>query len=117
MNGASGTTFGGKLAAVNALAVALPIAAEQGRVAGIFRRDSALRIWTNPYPIAFGDIAADSLGHVWDAEPGAAGLGAFKTALQLMGIIESNTMSVPMPSLNETETTAIKVILERNGLL
>lgn len=48
---------------------------------------------------------------------GAAGLGAFKTALQLMGIIESNTMSVPMPSLNETETTAIKVILERNGLL
>ena len=56
--------------------VALPISAEQGRVAGIFRRDSALRIWTNPYPIAFGDIAADSLGHVWDAEPGAAGLGA-----------------------------------------
>ncbi|MGG6381612.1 dihydrodipicolinate synthase family protein [Paenarthrobacter sp. NEAU-H11] len=48
---------------------------------------------------------------------GAAGLGAFKTALQLMGIIESNTMSVPMLSLNETETTAIKVILERNGLL
>lgn len=48
---------------------------------------------------------------------GAAGLGAFKTALQIMGIIESNTMSLPMPSLNETETTAIKVILERNGLL
>ncbi|MDJ0353989.1 dihydrodipicolinate synthase family protein [Pseudarthrobacter sp. PH31-O2] len=48
---------------------------------------------------------------------GAAGLGAFKTALQLMGVIESNTMSTPMPSLNEDETTAIKVILERNGLL
>ena len=48
---------------------------------------------------------------------GAAGLGAFKTALQLMGIIESNTMSAPMPSLNEDETTAIKVILERNGLI
>lgn len=48
---------------------------------------------------------------------GAAGLGAFKTALQLMGIIESNTMSSPMPSLNEGETTAIKVILERNGLI
>ncbi len=55
---------------------ALPISAGQGRVAGIFHRDSALRIWTNPYPIAFGDIEADSLGHVWDAEPGAAGLGA-----------------------------------------
>jgi 4-hydroxy-tetrahydrodipicolinate synthase len=48
---------------------------------------------------------------------GAAGLGAFKTALQLMGIIESNTMSAPMPSLNEDETTAIKVILERNNLI
>jgi 4-hydroxy-tetrahydrodipicolinate synthase len=48
---------------------------------------------------------------------GAAGLGAFKTALQLMGIIESNTMSTPMPPLNEDETTAIKVILERNGLV
>ncbi|MET3809213.1 dihydrodipicolinate synthase family protein [Arthrobacter sp. UYEF3] len=48
---------------------------------------------------------------------GAAGLGAFKTALQLMGVIESNTMSTPMPALNEDETTAIKVILERNGLV
>jgi 4-hydroxy-tetrahydrodipicolinate synthase len=48
---------------------------------------------------------------------GAAGLGAFKTALQVMGIIESNTMSVPMLSLNEDETKAIKVILERNGLV
>lgn len=48
---------------------------------------------------------------------GAAGLGAFKTALQIMGIIESNTMSAPMPALNEEETTAIKVILERNNLI
>ncbi|CAM3232557.1 4-hydroxy-tetrahydrodipicolinate synthase [Arthrobacter ulcerisalmonis] len=48
---------------------------------------------------------------------GAAGLGAFKTALQVMGVIESNTMSVPMPALNDSETAAIKVILERNGLV
>jgi 4-hydroxy-tetrahydrodipicolinate synthase len=48
---------------------------------------------------------------------GAAGLGAFKTALQIMGVIESNTMSTPMPALNEEETTAIKVILERNNLV
>lgn len=48
---------------------------------------------------------------------GAAGLGAFKTALQIMGVIESNTMSAPMQALNEEETTAIKVILERNGLV
>ena len=48
---------------------------------------------------------------------GAAGLGAFKTALQIMGVIETNTMSAPMQALNEEETTAIKVILERNGLV
>ena len=48
---------------------------------------------------------------------GAAGLGAFKTALQVMGIIESNTMSVPMLSLNDDETSAIRGILERNGLV
>ena len=48
---------------------------------------------------------------------GAAGLGAFKTALQVMGIIESNTMSVPMLSLNDDETKAIQTILERNGLV
>ncbi len=34
-----------------------------------------------------------------------------------MGVIESNTMSAPMLSLNEDEATAIKVILERNGLV
>ena len=48
---------------------------------------------------------------------GAAGLGAFKTALQLMGVIESNTMSAPMLSLNDDEAKAIKIILERNGLV
>lgn len=48
---------------------------------------------------------------------GAAGLGAFKTALQLMGVIESNTMSAPMPALNGEETAAIKAILDRAGLL
>ncbi|MET3143115.1 UNVERIFIED_ORG: 4-hydroxy-tetrahydrodipicolinate synthase [Arthrobacter sp. UYEF2] len=47
----------------------------------------------------------------------AAGLGAFKTALQLMGIITTNVMSAPMLSLDEAETKAIRVILERNGLV
>lgn len=49
--------------------------------------------------------------------PGAAGLGAFKTALMLMGVIDSNVMSAPMVALNESETAAIRAILERNGLL
>ncbi|MEO5778521.1 MULTISPECIES: dihydrodipicolinate synthase family protein [Arthrobacter] len=47
----------------------------------------------------------------------AAGLGAFKTALQLMGIIKTNVMSAPMLSLDEDETAAVKVILARNGLI
>jgi 4-hydroxy-tetrahydrodipicolinate synthase len=47
----------------------------------------------------------------------AAGLGAFKTALQLMGIIKTNVMSAPMLSLDEDETKAIRGILERNGLI
>jgi 4-hydroxy-tetrahydrodipicolinate synthase len=34
-----------------------------------------------------------------------------------MGIIESNTMSSPMLSLNAEETSAIRTILERNGLV
>ncbi|MGO4189481.1 dihydrodipicolinate synthase family protein [Pseudarthrobacter sp. TAF60_1] len=47
----------------------------------------------------------------------AAGLGAFKTALQLMGVIKTNVMSAPMLALDEDETKAIRVILERNGLV
>lgn len=49
--------------------------------------------------------------------PGAGGLGAFKTALMLMGVIDTNVMSAPMLALDSSETEAIRVILERNGLL
>ncbi len=68
------------------------------------------------------DRLADVFNIVYAPKPGrlsgnAAGLGAFKTALQLMGVIRSNAMSAPMLALDEEETTAIKVILERNGLL
>ncbi|GAB2742433.1 dihydrodipicolinate synthase family protein [Sinomonas soli] len=77
-----------------------------------------------------GDWAAaaaeqDRLARVFDivyapggrVSGGAAGLGAFKTALQLMGVIESNTMSTPMPPLNEAEADAIRSILVETGLL
>ena len=49
--------------------------------------------------------------------PGAAGLGAFKTALQLLGVIDSNRMSEPMVSLDARETDAIRAILVEAGLL
>lgn len=65
---------------------------------------------------------ADLFNIVYTPKPGrvsagAAGLGAFKTALMLLGIIDSNVMSVPMLALDDDETDRIKEILVRNGLL
>lgn len=48
---------------------------------------------------------------------GAAGLGAFKTALQVMGVLDSNTMSQPMEPLGDTETQRIRSIVESVGLI
>ncbi|WP_421084387.1 dihydrodipicolinate synthase family protein [Rothia nasimurium] len=48
---------------------------------------------------------------------GAAGLGAFKTALQVMGILESNTMSQPMETLGEAEADRIRSILADVNLI
>ncbi|MBF0808557.1 dihydrodipicolinate synthase family protein [Rothia nasimurium] len=48
---------------------------------------------------------------------GAAGLGAFKTALQVMGVLDSNTMSQPMETLGDTETQRIRAIVESIGLI
>ncbi|PRB72532.1 dihydrodipicolinate synthase family protein [Arthrobacter sp. MYb213] len=47
---------------------------------------------------------------------GAAGLGAFKTALVELGVISSNAMSIPMEALNDSESAAIRAILENAGL-
>ncbi|MGJ3402952.1 dihydrodipicolinate synthase family protein [Glutamicibacter sp. Je.9.36] len=49
--------------------------------------------------------------------PGAAGLGAFKTALVELGIIATNAMSAPMASLDASEAAAIRGILAETGLL
>lgn len=49
--------------------------------------------------------------------PGAAGLGAFKTALQLMGIIGSNRMAEPMEALDEAETRRVREVISAEGLL
>lgn len=48
---------------------------------------------------------------------GAAGLGAFKTALVELGVIKHNRMSSPMGSLNAEESAAIRGILAQEGLL
>ncbi|MEV5680526.1 MULTISPECIES: dihydrodipicolinate synthase family protein [unclassified Streptomyces] len=46
----------------------------------------------------------------------AAGLGAFKTALMLLGVITTNVMSPPMRSLDAEETATIAACLKRAGL-
>ncbi|UUZ61607.1 dihydrodipicolinate synthase family protein [Nocardioides sp. B-3] len=45
------------------------------------------------------------------------GVGAFKTALMLLGVIDSNAVSLPMRPLNADETARIRVELELAGLL
>ncbi len=62
----------------------------------------------------FSIVEAPTPGRV---SAGAAGLGAFKTALALRGVITVNTMCAPMLSLDESETATIKVVLEQAGLL
>lgn len=47
----------------------------------------------------------------------AAGLGAFKTALVHVGVIESNRMSEPVPALDERTASLINAIVDRSGLL
>lgn len=47
---------------------------------------------------------------------GAAGVGAFKTALMLRGVIAGNTVSRPMRALGETHTAAIAKALAAAGL-
>lgn len=46
----------------------------------------------------------------------AAGLGAFKTALMLRGVIATNVMSPPMRPLDEAETAVVAACLDRAGL-
>lgn len=45
------------------------------------------------------------------------GVGAFKTALALLGIIESNAVSLPMRSLDDDETARVRGHLELAGLV
>ncbi|GAA1853631.1 dihydrodipicolinate synthase family protein [Brevibacterium marinum] len=48
---------------------------------------------------------------------GATGLGGFKTALQLMGVIGSNRMAEPMLALDAAETSRVRKTISAEGLL
>jgi len=49
--------------------------------------------------------------------PSSSGLGGFKTALMLRGVISSNAMGLPQIPLDADETAAVRAVLEREGLL
>ena len=55
------------------------------------------------------------------AKPGkgrnASGLGGFKTALMLRGIISTNAMAVPQVALDNEEIAAVREVLAATGLL
>lgn len=51
------------------------------------------------------------------ASASAAGIGAFKTALALRGVIATNTVSRPMRPLDAVETAEVADVLKRAGLL
>ncbi len=57
---------------------------------------------------------------VWISLPrtsaGSAGVGAFKTAMQILGVISSNTMARPQRTLNAEEAAKIKLILKATNL-
>jgi len=47
----------------------------------------------------------------------AAGVGAFKTSMQLLGTIESNTMSIPTPTLEGENVERVAAVLRSIGML
>jgi 4-hydroxy-tetrahydrodipicolinate synthase len=48
---------------------------------------------------------------------GSAGVGAFKTAMHRLGIIDTNVMARPQRALNDEEAAKIAIILGETGLL
>ena len=63
----------------------------------------------------------NEISHIFDVTKGlvgyAGGVGAFKTALWLMGIFDSNTMPRPVKAMEGENVEAISKVLEDNGLL
>ena len=62
---------------------------------------------------ALMEIAFAPVGQVGPA----AGVGSFKTALQLLGVLSSNTMSVPLSALTGANVEAVRAVMEEVGLL
>lgn len=63
----------------------------------------------------------NEISHIFDVTSGvqgyAGGVGAFKTALWLLGVFDSNTMPRPVKALEGDNVEAIKKVLVDTGLL
>ena len=63
----------------------------------------------------------NEISHIWDVTSGvqgyAGGVGAFKTAMNLMGIFDSPTMPRPVKAMTGENVEAIRKVLVDNGLL
>ncbi len=63
----------------------------------------------------------NEISHIWDVTSGvqgyAGGVGAFKTAMHLMGVFDSPTMPRPVKALEGENVEAIRKVLVDNGLL
>lgn len=63
----------------------------------------------------------NDISHIFDCTSGvqgyAGGVGAFKTALQLMGVFETNQMPRPVKRLEGENVEAIRTVLVETGLL
>ena len=63
----------------------------------------------------------NEISHIFDVTSGlqgyAGGVGAFKTALWLMGIFETNQMPRPVRAMEGANVEAIRAVLVANGLL
>ena len=85
-----------------------------------------VRMWKAAKEGDWGTVKAEQdrlneISHIFDVTSGVqgygAGVGAFKTALMLMGIFETNQMPRPVHSLKGDNVEAIRKVLVENGLL
>lgn len=85
-----------------------------------------VRMWQAAREGRWADAKAEQdrlneISRIFDATSGAtgyaAGVGAFKTALWLMGIFDSNTMPRPVKALEGDNVKAVEDVLRRCGLI
>ena len=99
-----------------------------GSVPGLANVEPAgyVRMWEAAQAGDWAQVKAEQdrlneISHIFDVTTGVAGygggVGAFKTALWLMGIFDSNTMPRPVKALEGENVEAIRRVLETNGLL